>query len=190
MRENLRIKLGSASSRKLEAVRLACERLGLEVTISGMKTASGQNEQPVGLSEILAGAMTRAKAVKEQDSSSVAIGIANGLIILEDIGLNNVPDQSKASSGGAEKPETFDIAIIVVLGRNDKQIVVASSILGLPEDCVTIAKERGFEATTVGSVIAEKFGGDPTDPHSILTGGKKTRTIVLTDALVGALKRL
>jgi hypothetical protein len=55
---------------------------------------------------------------------------------------------------------------------------------------VEIAEERGFETTTVGSVITERLGGDPTDPHSVLTNGKVTRTMTLVDALTIALQQL
>lgn len=71
---------------------------------------------------------------------------------------------------------------IEIIGRTD-------SIL-FPSECVEIARERGFKTTTVGSVIAEKYGCDPKDPHSYLTKGSHSRGGIIQRALMGILKRL
>jgi hypothetical protein len=53
----------------------------------------------------------------------------------------------------------------------------------VPTACVEEARTRGFAATTAGSVIAERFGGDPADPHITLTGGKTDRKSLLITTL-------
>ena len=85
---------------------------------------------------------------------------------------------------------TLDIAVIVILTPDGRQIVTTSEGIEFPEEYVEIAEERGFETTTVGSVITERLSGDPTDPHSVLTKGKVTRTKTLVDALKTALHQL
>jgi len=55
---------------------------------------------------------------------------------------------------------------------------------------VRIAEKRGFKTTTVGSIITEQLGGDPTDPHSTLTSGKISRTMTLIDAVATALQQV
>ncbi len=168
----MNITLGSASTHKLDAVRQACERLGLEAIVSGVKTSSGQNEQPVGFDETLAGALTRGTTAQTQKPEAVAIGIESGIFRF-----------------GAT-PITLDIAVIVVLTNDGRQIITTSEGIQFPEEYVRIAEKRGFKTTTVGSVITEHLGGDPTDPHSVLTKSKVTRTKTLVDALVIVLRQL
>ena len=165
----INIVLGSTSTHKLDAVQQACKKLGLEATVTGAKTSSGQNEQPVGLKETFDGALTRAVSARSQNPDSVAIGIESGIFRF---GI------------------TLDIAIVVILTSDGRQIVTNSEGIQFPEEYVKTAEERGFKTTTVGSVITEQLGGDPTDPHSILTNGKVTRTMTLVNALMIALQQL
>ena len=162
--------IGSTSTHKLDAVRQACQKLGLEAVVSGVKTSSGQNEQPVGFDETFGGALTRAMSAQSQKPDEIAIGIESGIFRF---GIM-----------------TLDMAVIVVLTPDGQQIVTTSEGVQFPEECVKIAEERGFDTTTVGSIITEQLGGDPTDPHSALTKGKVTRTMTLVDALTIALKQL
>lgn len=173
--EKIKVVLGSTNAYKLDAVRKACERLGMKASVSGVKTSSGQNAQPVGFEETFNGALTRARLAM-RDVDMIPIGIENGIFRFN-----------------GEIPISIDLAIIVLItsGMSDvRRIVTTSAGIVFPEDCVEIAESRGFESTTVGSVIAEKFGGDPADPHSILTNGKVSRAMILTDALVAALGQI
>ncbi len=169
MEPSMNITLGSTSTHKLDAVHQACQKLGLGAVVSGVKTSSGQNEQPVGFDETFGGALTRASSAKSQTPDSIAVGIESGIFRF---GV------------------TLDIAVIVVLTPDGQQIVTTSEGIQFPEECVRLAEERGFKTTTVGSVITEQLGGDPTDPHSVLTKGKVTRTMTLVDALTTALQQL
>jgi len=166
--------LGSTNEHKLAAVKKACQQLGLTASISGVKTASGQNEQPVGLSETFEGALNRAQGAQTQNPEAIAIGIESGIF----------------RTNNEKLPLTIDLAVIVVLTPDNRRIVVTTPGIVFPEDCVEIAKERGFATTTTGSVIAEKLGGDGTDPHSTLTNGAVSRTKTLVDGLVVALSQL
>ncbi len=171
MKSPINITLGSTSSHKIDAVHQACQRLCLKVNLRGVKTQSGQNEQPVGPNETFNGALMRALSAQSSRPETVAIGIESGIF-----------------SFGPET--TLDIAVIVVLTLDGRQIVTTSEGVQFPEEYVTITRNCGFRAVTVGSIIAEELAGDPADPHSILTKGKVTRTMTLVDALVIALRQL
>lgn len=160
--------VGSTSEHKLNAVREACKKLGIEAYVSGEETYSNQAEQPTGFHCTLRGAINRARGV--QRDGFHAIGIESGIFEYGSVAL--------------------DIAIIAIFTANGALIVTNTSGIMFPEEYVVEARRRGFPTTTVGSVIAEKLGGDPTDPHSTLTDGKITRQQLLTDALVVALKQL
>lgn len=168
----INITIGSTSIHKLNAVRQACLKLQIEAVVSGIKTSSGQNEQPVGFDETFRGALTRATFAKK-NTTSVAIGIESGIFRFN-----------------VDTPVTLDIAIVVALTNDGKRIITTSEGMYFPEEYVGIAEERGFETTTVGSVIAERLGGDPTDPYTTITKGKMTRTMTLVDALTTALRQL
>lgn len=80
--------------------------------------------------------------------------------------------------------------MVVVLTSDDRKIVTTSSGVMFPEDCVDEAERRGFDTITVGSVVTEQYGGDPADPHSVLTNNAVTRTATLVDALITAFRQI
>ena len=170
----MKIVLGSTSIHKLYAVREACRRINLQAEIVEVKTNIEQNEQPVGLSETFDGALARARAAFNNDDE-ITIGIESGILTFD--------------SHLKDRKFTFDIAVIVVL-TNNHMIMTTSSGVVFPEWSVDEAQRRSFTKTTVGSIITEKIGGDPADPHSVLTDGRITRASTLIDALVIAFKQI
>lgn len=173
--KEINILLGSESLHKLDAVRKACERLGMKASVSGIKASSGQNAQPIGYEETFAGALARAKLARNQNPDAIGVGIESGILPLG-------------------RPSVFyfdlDIAVVVVLTMDNRWIVTTSAGIAFPWEHVQTAENRGFESTTVGSVIAKGMGGDPADPHSTLTKGQVSRTMTLTDAVVLALSQI
>lgn len=171
----MHITLGSTSEHKLAAVVLACRRLGLsQAAVEGVKTSSGQNEQPVGFDETFGGALQRATSAQIQKPNTIAIGIESGIFRFKAVGTK----------------VTLDIAVIVILTIEGRKIITTSSGIQFPEEYVNIAEGLGFKTVTAGSVVSDKLGGDPTDPHSTLTEGCITRRDTLVDALAVALKQL
>lgn len=170
--KKIKVVLGSTNPYKLDAVRKACERLGIRASVSSVKTSSGQNEQPVGFEQTFAGALTRAKSARAQNIDAIAVGVENGVFIF-----------------GVEEL-FFDVAVIVLITPDNRQILTTSAGIIFPKDYVKIAESRRFESTTIGSVIAEKLGGNPVDPHSTLTKGRVSRTMILTDALIVAFAQI
>jgi inosine/xanthosine triphosphatase len=169
----MKIILGSTSTHKLAAIAEACENLQIEANVKGVKTDSGINEQPVRLDETFKGALTRAEGAHKQSPDSTAIGIESGIFRF-----------------GEQNSHTLDLAIVVLITEDGRKIVTTSSGVEFPQQCVEEAGRRGFDTTSVGSVVTEQFGGDPTDPHSVLTDNKVTRTMTLVDAIVVALRQI
>jgi non-canonical (house-cleaning) NTP pyrophosphatase len=155
--------LGSTSQHKLNAVRRVVS--GSSFNVIGIKTDSNQNKQPIGMEEAVAGALTRAKCAQAYDPEAIALGIESGII-----------------RTGKPLSVSIDMAVIVALYKSE-QIIVTSAGLQFPEELVDIAEQKGFETCTVGSVIAEKLGGDGTDPYSALTQQEFSREQAIYEGL-------
>lgn len=80
-----------------------------------------------------------------------------------------------------------DVALVVILCPDGKEIRAESVALPFPADAVAKAAARGFVTTTVGQILAEHHGADANDPHHFLTNGRTSRTALLTETLLRAL---
>ncbi len=170
-----KIVLGTTSIHKIEAAKDACALLGLDVDVSGVKAASGQNEQPIGFEETYGGALTRAREAQATDAGTIAIGVENGVFLF----------------GGEDgEKHAVDLAVVVALFPDGREAAATSAGVEYPDACVVEAKRRGFTTTTIGSVFSEQFGGDPTDPQSVLTAGWISRKEMLTDTIAQVLGNL
>jgi non-canonical (house-cleaning) NTP pyrophosphatase len=169
MSDKYRIVVGSTSKHKVGAAKEACRRLDIHAEVLGCKTISEVNEQPVGFRETTRGAKQRALAAKAQQPDTVSIGIESGIVVSGDV--------------------VIDLAVIAVLWRG-KWYLSTSPGIQFPHSCYVIAKKRGFDKHTVGSVIAEQLGGDETDPHTFLTTGRITRQETLVQGLCVALGQM
>ncbi len=173
---SLQIIVGSTSQHKISAVQVACCKVfpaSMKITITGEKSASGQNEQPVGLEETYNGALFRAMSIHGKlTGKGAVVGIESGIIRADSEAL------------------VIDLAVIVIITDKAREIVTTSTGIRFPCACVMAAEMKGFATTTVGSVIAEQFGGDCTDPHSVLTNGAVCRHQTLVDGLVAGFAQL
>ena len=167
----IKIVVGSPSECKLLAVRQACLELNLDCEIVGFETESGQNEQPVGLKETVAGALTRAKSAQAKDYNAIAIGIESGII-----------------RTGEPYNVSIDLAVIVALFGDDITITTSNG-MQFVEEFVNIAQERSFRYSTVGSVIAESFGSNKNDPHSFVSDGTVSRSETIKNGVVIVMKQ-
>ncbi len=163
----------SGSAIKINAVQKALNMFFVHNTfmVTGVKVDSGVNEQPVG-GETETGARTRVANARglqsaEEQNGSAVLSIENGIFSVGD---------------GWE-----DRAVAVLTLPGGKTFSFTSSGVSLPNDAVDEArkKEGGFVHHTVGSVIAEKYGGDKQDPHTTLTNGAFTREQQLIEAIRG-----
>ncbi|WP_257296609.1 inosine/xanthosine triphosphatase [Endozoicomonas sp. YOMI1] len=165
------IVVASESTMKIRAVEkaFACYRVNLIAT----KARSGINSQPVE-NETYTGAGNRIKDAKAKyqstghDADFLLVAIENG-IFHEQVNGQKV---------------WLDKAVVIVETSGGMQYIRETSPVLLPAECVAIARQRGFENTTVGQVMAEI---DSTvqhdDPHSSLPPFK-SRQEYLEETLV------
>ncbi len=163
------LQLGSASIHKLEALKEACVRVGIEVDVNASPAESEINAQPYGFDETYRGAMNRAKNTQTKNPKTVKIGIENGIVPIGD--------------------KFVDLAVVVVLVPNSESFIGTSAGIDFPREVVEEARKRGFETTTAGDVMAETMGASKTDPHSTLTGDKISRKEILVEAITLVLSR-
>ena len=159
---------GSESDTKLSASCGALRILEIKFFIDRLSVPSQVNEQPVGLSEMVTGAKNRAIGAQNHCSGSFGLGIENGIEFSE----------------RDEQEIVHDFAVVVLITPAGEEYITETMRIRFPLDLTLIAKQRGFKTTTVGSVIAEKYGCNPANPHSFLTNGLFSREQLLRDAVV------
>ena len=160
----MNIVVGSTSPRKLEAVRQACNRLEIAATIRGVAIASTVPEQPFGLDQILYGARSRSLA---DEPSDLVIGIESGL----------------AFAGFTY----LDLAAVVVRRGSGGEVIGISLSTGIvfPNEFVHEAM-RTVPRRTIGQVMADMVGSDPTDGAAFVTDRRYSRVEQLTAGIVAA----
>ena len=84
----------------------------------------------------------------------------------------------------------FDLAWVVAEDAEGNQSFAHSTGIEFDASDVEKARKKGFETTTVGSIIAERTQGDPTDPHFPLTNEVLSRSSILREALKAAIGQL
>lgn len=157
-----RIAVGSTSLIKVDAVREALFGLGMEVEVVSASVPSGVSEQPRE-NETVLGARNRAAGAREAFPGAWAVGIESGIF-----------DEGKNWS---------DRGVICLISPTGDTHVVRTEGVTLYVRDVEEARRRGFDRTTIGSVMAERTGCDPADPHAMLFGGGKSRRAILQVAL-------
>jgi len=93
------VRVGTRNAPKLEAVREAFSAYAPDVMIEGADVESGVPEQPVGFSEIVAGARSRAYAAYRVGPCDLAVGLEDGLVSLP--GLEPIADLNAVLNIGA-----------------------------------------------------------------------------------------
>lgn len=171
----IEIIVGSESVHKVEPVRNVARLLVPgEHLVYGKPAKSGVSEQPYGMAETMRGAINRAFEV--WSPGKIAIGIEGGLI---DLPL------SVSFEGNLEvDPAHLCMAVIAVMNRDGKMYFSTSAGMQFPSYAVVEAKKRGI---SVGKVLAEKFGGDHTDPRAILSFDRSHRRDSIEEAVKLAL---
>lgn len=165
-----KISVGSTSPVKMRAVESACRSARLDAEVIGVEAESGVNVQPVGCEEMKRGARNRAEAALAAHPDSVAIGIENGLINCGRL--------------------WYDEAAICLLCPNGACLEAKSEPVQFPGWAVHVAQGRGFDRCTVGQVLFEDRGWDPSDPHSEITLGQASRQSLIARALAPLIERV
>jgi len=95
-----RVRVGSSNRPKLDAVRSAVGAFADGFETIGVDVDSGVPEQPVGFEEIVAGARTRARAAFASGPCELAVGIEDGLVVIDALGPDAVNVGAAAVTDG------------------------------------------------------------------------------------------
>lgn len=157
----MKIVLASESAVKIAAVQKAFADTSIElITLS---VSSGVSEQPMN-DETLTGAFARLSAARAQEpNADLYISIENGIF--------------------EEDGNFIDHPIVAISNGNTKPLVTKGEGVRFPAEAVEEARQRGFDTTTVGKIMAQKgWVADHADPHKDLIG--KSRSTILAETML------
>ncbi len=161
--------MGSANPSKVNAVRLAWRLVG-DAEILGVPVDTGVPPQPVGLGQVLQGALLRALKAKEKLRAEYGVGIEAGII--------PVP----SSSG------YLDLQAAVIVGEEDMASVGLSSGFEIPSEWVS---RLLYDEAELEDVAVEASGvpriGERIGVIGWLTSGTVTRLDLSLQAVTMAL---
>lgn len=162
----MKIVLASTSAVKIDACRKA---FGAAAEITGVKVASGVNEQPIN-DETVQGAFNRIAAARVvMPGADIYVSIENGIF--------------------EENGKYIDRPVITVAKGAGTPEVIYGDGVEFPAVAVDEARKRGFDTWTAGKVMQEQgIVKQHDDPHLDLSG--KSRAEYLVDALKKAAAKL
>lgn len=178
-RLGMQFAIGSTSPHKVGALRDALARpshplSGIATEILPFDVSSGGVDvQPFGIALGSLGSENRA-----------AYGLMHAPGALYSLGVENFLEIARGT--------WLDIAHVTLLRRcrdaTKYEVVGTATSVGIPfpEDAVINALRAGPGKFTAATFAAHKLGGDPTNPHATITGGKLTRKGLLADAIFAA----
>jgi non-canonical (house-cleaning) NTP pyrophosphatase len=160
------VAIASTNELKLRASRLALQGSRAErYIIYSQSTKPALLRQTFGASQTIENSIQRGWAIRKQYPSSLCIAIENGVSQIKDL--------------------YFDFAAItIILPDEERPILSQSPAIEIPQHIFDEVISIGIEHTTWGYVLAEHLGGDPYDPHKILTQGRYSRI----DAICAGIK--
>jgi inosine/xanthosine triphosphatase len=163
----IKVAVGTESAIKIRALKAAFASFGYEAEISGAKTESGVNVQPVGLDEMETGARNRAQRAKERNPEArFYVGIENGLVRQGD--------------------HWYDPTCIVVLTLDAEPSVAYGAFFPIPTWMAeqAILKKTEFD---IGQIVQGLAGGGEKDAMKYLSEDTVHREQLLTQAIQCAL---
>lgn len=178
MKTRVLVRIGSLNKAKLEAVRRGLAPFFAHVEAEGADVASGVDPQPLGWTEIIAGARSRARGAHRIGPCDLAAGIEDGLI--------EVPDT-----------QTGWVNIgCCVLYDGEREATGFTAGFGYPPDCVRRATSA--PRTPIGETFDALYRAPAglADPGSgagnigRLSGGALTRSEYGAQAVICAFVRL
>lgn len=175
----MRIAVASTSVHKVQAAKDACAHVFADdIVAEGFKAQSGVNEQPYGLEETLKGAENRLAHLRNiigDQYFDLLVAMEGGIFSL----------------GTGEDERYFDCGWVIASDAEGNTARGTCTGLEYPRDAVQEARKRGFETTTIGTVLQQRgLILDGTDTHASLTNGVLTRASVLHVGLLSALGQL
>lgn len=166
------IRVGSTSIHKVKPVEKVC-RLDVRgpVEVIGVPDIDSKvSPHPYGMNETMCGSINR--AIGAWLPGTISVGIEGGIVEL--------PTQYLESLNIQTDPIMICMAIITIMDRNKEMYFGSSSGMQIPYDVIVEAKQRDI---TFGMVLAERYGGDHTDPREILSFGRVHRCESIEEAV-------
>lgn len=192
------VAVASTSAIKVQAVTRAVQRaaelvpdlVASDVTVSGVKAASGVSEQPVGHEETRRGARNRCAAAQEALAADLTIAIENGIVEVlpgtwVDLAwvvasVRNPEGGSASGSGSGESQLTSEAhGTGVPIGATEAAGIASAA-----------AAAASADTPTWGDLMAEKHGASTKDPHDSLTCGLLPRAVSLEAPLLASIGSL
>jgi non-canonical (house-cleaning) NTP pyrophosphatase len=160
----MKVVLASESKVKIAAVQKAFSDTSIELV--PISVPSHVSEQPFD-DETLTGAFNRLNAAQlTVPDADMYIAIENGIF--------------------EEDGHFVDRAIVAITHNGNEPSITYSEGVRFPAEAVAEAKQKGFDKTTVGKVMATKgWVQDHADPHKDLIG--KSRAVILAETMKAAL---
>ena len=148
------MKIGVTSQNKLkvDAVKKAYSFIGDSLEVFGYEADSGVGEQPIE-EQALQGARNRISDIRSKiDGLDRIISIESGIFM--------------------EDGKWLDKAVIVIYNpHDDKENIAYSDAVIFPDKYVKIARQKGFDTTTVGQVMEDEgYVKNRKDPHLTISG--------------------
>lgn len=177
MKSRIKVRIGSLNDAKIEAVRRGLRAFYEDVEVAATRIPSGVSEQPIGFSEILAGARARARGSFAVGDCELAAGIEDGLVPVEGVPTGHV-----------------NIGCCVLFDGREESYGLSAGF-EYPQICVDSATAE--ERVPIGRAFDAVFEAPPGwhDPGSgagnigRLTGGVLTRVEYGAQAVICALVR-
>lgn len=167
----MHIKVGSTNPVKIEAVKIAFEKVwpGKTWKVTGVNVPSGVSMQPMSDAESIVGARNRANAVLQQDDADYGVGIEGGI---EKIGEH-----------------WFDCGWIVIVDKQGLEGIGSSLRLMVPPSMIK-SIQAGKELGEVIDEVFDRKNAKQAEGHfGLMTKGVVTRTSGYVDGIVAALAR-
>lgn len=165
--------IASASKIKIDAVHEGLKELRIDPPIEGLKVQSNVSDQPIGFDETFRGAQNRLKnlrnALQDLAGNHLLIALENGLWAF------------------GERTNYFDTALCLVEDPSGQIEMATSTGVQIPDEVANHIIDNDLE---VGPYMMEKYGIQEKDPAAVLTGGKVTRSEILSLAVKMAVGRL
>ena len=160
-----RVAVGSTNPVKVNAVRRAL-RLLCEAVVEGVAVESGVPVQPIGLDEILRGAINRALEAQKRLSADYGVGVEAGLV---------------------EYIEPLELQVAAVVDSNGKVSIGFSPAFPIPRSWLPELKKRIELGEIATRITGRKDIGEKLGIIGYLTRGLVTRTDLTYLAVVMAL---
>ena len=158
----MKVVVGTTNSSKLLAVKKAWILMG-DAEIIGVSVGSGVSEQPIGIYEILEGALNRALSAHDIMGGDYGVGIEAGYIP-----FNNL---------------LLDVQVAIILDRNNRATIGFSPAFQVPREALRYQSLGDYMAHLTGrKTINREIGA-----IGYFTKGAITRTDLTYSAIVMAL---